>query len=196
MAGDADLTEALEATAVVASVFDSLCVDFFVGGSLASSLHGIPRSTQDVDLVADIEARHVAPLVATLSDGWMADDAMILDAIRRRAAFNLVRLATMFKVDVFVARQDAFARQEMARRVTFELPNGLRLPVATAEDVVLQKLSWFRLGDAVSERQWRDVVGVLRVGGSSLDRAYLDDWAARMDLGELLARARREADAP
>lgn len=164
---------------------------WLVGGSLASSIHGIPRATQDVDLVADLRLPHLAPFVAAMEqDSYCSDDA-VRDAMRRRASFNVIHLATAMKVDIFMLRGDPLSRAEMDRRV-FQVvgdTDGVQLPVASPEDIILQKLDWYRKGDRVSDRQWRDVLGVLKVGAVTLDHAYLAAQAEACDLNTLLKQA-------
>ena len=191
---DTPLAEVVRVSLEVARLFDALGVDWLVGGSLASSFHGIPRSTQDVDFVADLEVEHVAPLVEAAGDRYYADAAMIESAVKRRASFNLLHLPTNFKIDVFVPKRDPLTRSEMQRRIRIRLPTDAteELWVASPEDIVLQKLHWFRLGDEVSERQWRDALGVVRIR-DDLDRAYIDRWARDTGLSELWQRLQAEA---
>ena len=189
-----ELGEALQVSREVAEVLERLGVPYLVGGSLASSLHGIPRSTQDADLVAALKERHVRPLVVALAGAFYVDEERARDAVRRRASFNIIHLATMLKVDLFVLSDDPLARQEMARRQLFELiPGGPSIPVATAEDTVLQKLHWYRLGGEDSDRQWTDLLGVLKVQRGRLDLAYLQHGAAHLRVADLLERAMTEA---
>ncbi|MFL5537537.1 MAG: hypothetical protein ACJ8J0_01010 [Longimicrobiaceae bacterium] len=189
------MDEELEIALQVTRVFEALDVPYLVGGSLASSYHGLPRSTQDADLVADLTSSHVPLLVSALRDSFYLDEAAIRDAVERRSTFNLIHLETMFKVDVFVARNDAATRQEMERRRKRILPGEPEVEVvfASPEDVVIQKLHWYRLGDHVSERQWADVMGVLKVRGKQLDLAYMRELAAEMGVNDLLESALREA---
>ena len=186
------LSEPLLVAARVARALDALGIRYVVGGSLASSIHGIPRATQDVDLVAEMELSHVDGLVAALADDFYIDAAMIRDAIRRRASFNVVHLATMFKADVFVAKDDPWTREEMlrARKEEMDTPEGkISLPFASAEDTILHKLVWYRLGNHISDRQWRDAVGVIKIQAGGLDLEYLRLWAGRLGVSDLLARA-------
>jgi hypothetical protein len=189
------LSEPLRITLEVARVLDDLGVSYLLGGSLASSLHGIPRSTQDADLVADLQSHHVAPLVSRLRESFYLDDERVRNAVRRRASFNAIHLATMTKVDVFVLKGAPFARQEMERRQRISLPegDGAVLEVATAEDTVLQKLAWFALGGGTSEQQWTDVLGVLKVQHGRLDMAYLRRWGAEVGVEDLLEKVLAEA---
>lgn len=189
------LAEVVQVSLEVAGLLDRLGVDWLVGGSLASSFHGIPRSTQDVDFVADLGLEHVEALVEAAGERYYADAAMIESAVRRRSSFNLLHLPTNFKVDVFVSRRDPLTRSEMKRRIRIRLPGkpDAELWVASPEDIILQKLHWYRLGEEVSERQWRDALGVLQVR-DDLDREYLDRWAADSGLSELWARLQAEAE--
>jgi hypothetical protein len=189
------MDEALEVALRVARVLEGLGVPYLVGGSLASSFHGLPRSTQDADLVADLAPSHVPAFIAELSADFYLDEAAIRDAVDRRSTFNLIHLQTMFKVDVFVARDDAGTVKEMERRRARTLPGEppVEIVVASPEDVVIQKLHWYRLGDHVSERQWADAMGVLRIQGRQLDAAYMHELAAEMGVSDLLVRALHEA---
>jgi len=184
--------ESITVTLRVADVFDRLGVDYFVGGSVASSVHGRPRTTDDIDVVAAIGGPQTDDFVRALGKDFYVDGDMIRDAIRRRASFNIIHLATMLKVDVFVLGNEDFAAEEMKRRAAVPL-RGSRVWFSSPEDIVLEKLDWFRKGEGISERQWRDVLGVLAVQGPRLDVPYLRLWAARRGLLDLLERALAEA---
>lgn len=178
-------------------MLDDLGIPYLVGGSVASSLHGIPRATQDVDLVADLHESSVEDLVARLENSFYIDAEMIRDAIARRASFNVIHLESMLKVDVFVLRRDAFSRAEMERRSAIVVDEGGRaLWFASPEDVLLHKLVWYRDGSEVSDRQWSDALGVLKVSGPGIDRAYLRHWAPRLGVGDLLMRLMADAGLP
>lgn len=188
--------DALRATLATVRILERLGLDYLIGGSLAASLHGIPRSTQDADLVVDLPSSRVAELLRALGPQFYADEERARSAVSRQAAFNIIHLETMFKVDLFVLGDDAAAQSEMRRRERHRLgdTDADAAFVASAEDTVLQKLLWYRRGHGVSDRQWQDLVGVLKVQGNRIDRAYLDAWATALDLRELLAEAFTEAD--
>lgn len=187
--------EAFAAALLVTNLLDSLQIPYVIGGSVASMAHGMIRSTLDVDIVADIEAEHVEPLLASLSSVFYVDESSIWRAIERRDSFNLIHLETMVKVDVFLPRVRPFDRQQLARRIAVRIsPNAAEtFWILTAEDTILAKLDWFRMGGEVSERQWRDILGVLKTQGEALDVAYLRQWAAALNVAELLERALEEA---
>lgn len=189
------LEEALEVTLRVIGTLERLRVRYVVGGSIASSIYGIPRATQDVDVIADLREEHIPDFVAALRDDFYLDEPAVRDAVRRRSTFNVIHLHTMFKVDVFVAKDDAATAQELARGQSYvppEIPDA-QIALASPEDVVVQKLYWYRLGDHVSERQWTDAIQVLKVRGRALDQAYMQELAGTMNVQDLLERALRDA---
>ena len=186
--------DALEALGEVAAAFDELGVRWYVGGSVASSARGVARASLDVDVVAELRPEHAALLAGRLRSTFYVDEKSILEAVRTRGSFNLVHLPTAMKVDVFAPRDRPYDRAALARAVRVPLDlegTGPAYPVATAEDVILAKLEWFRAGGEVSERQWTDVLGVLRIAGDAIDRKYLETTAASLGLSSLLARALR-----
>jgi hypothetical protein len=180
----------------VLEALDELGVRHFVGGSIASSAHGVARASIDGDVVAELGPAHVAPLVAALREAYYVPAERVRDAVSRRASFNIIHLDTMLKVDVFVSRDRPFDRRafERSRPTPVEGAGGATLPVCSAEDVILAKLEWYRRGGEVSERQWADVRGVLHATGSGLDLPYLRQGAAELGIGDLLGRALAEAD--
>ena len=181
----------------VARAFESLGLRYLIGGSLASSLHGVPRSSHDADLLAEVPLARVDAFVALLDGDFYVDGAMIREAIRHRRAFNVIHFDSGFKVDVFVLTDDALLQEEMRRRELHDAGHTDG-PVyfATAEDIVLQKLAWYRATNESSERQWSDVIGVLKVQGSEIDLEYLRRWAEHAGVEALLERAVRELGDP
>ncbi|MGA2068590.1 MAG: hypothetical protein ABSG86_26705 [Thermoguttaceae bacterium] len=188
--------DALTAVLPVIDALNRLGVPYYVGGSVASSAHGVMRATVDADLVADLAYQHVTGLVADLEADYYIDAHMIRQAIAGHSCFNVIHLATSFKVDVFVAKNRGFDRAALARRekrsVDPEAP-AIEVFLSSPEDTVLSKLEWYRLGDEVSERQWRDVLGVLKTQRNRLDRPYMQKWAADLGVADLLDRAWQEA---
>jgi hypothetical protein len=180
--------EALEVTLRVARALDALGVPYFVAGSLASSYHGIPRASQDADLVVALSADQIPALVDRLRGEFYVDDERARDAVARRASFNVIHLPTMFKVDLFVLGEEPHAREELARRRRLHVEAGT-LQLASAEDTLLHKLVWYRLGGGASDHQWQDALGILKVQARALDRSYLRCWADALGVADLLARA-------
>lgn len=180
----------------VIAVLDALGVPYLVGGSLASSLYGIPRSTNDIDLVVDLAPSHVAPLIAALEPDFLVDEESINEAIQLRRSFNLIHMTTLDKLDLFVTGDHVWRRQELSRRQPERVAADPAVPpvyFASPEDTVLSKLDWYRRGGAISDRQWGDVQAVLTIQAGRLDRAYLHEWANRLGILDLLERALAEA---
>lgn len=178
----------------VIGVLEDLGVRYHLGGSFASAVHGVPRQTMDADLVVDLSAGHVDRLIGRLANDFYADRDAAMDAVARRSSFNAIHLATGFKVDFFVKGSGEFDDVELERsRLTQVLENPPRSAwIKSPEDTILRKLQWFRKGGEVSDRQWRDVLGVLMAIGEGLDEEYLDRWATTLGLSDLLERARKQ----
>ena len=187
----------LEAALVpVVDVLEGLGVTYRIGGSVASATLGVPRSTLDVDLVCNLGSAQVRAFVAALEDAYYVEAAAVRAAIGRGGSFNLIHLGTMMKVDVFLVRDGEFDRVSFERHVERALsdePGARSFSFRSPEDVVLRKLEWYRAGGEVSERQWADTIGVLNVQGDALDYAYLQRWAERLGVADLLNRASTEA---
>ena len=189
------LPEPIAVTLLVVTAFEALHVPYFIGGSLASAVQGVSRATMDADLMADLEEAHIPALIQALGDAFYFDAETIRSAVRRRSTFNVIHLKTMFKVDVFVNKRRPFDEAQFARRTRLTLieDSDASAYLASAEDTILAKLDWYRQGGEVSDRQWRDILGVLRVQQGRLDAAYLRHWAAQLSVTDLLARAERDA---
>ncbi len=187
--------EPIEVTARVTTVFEQLGVPYLIGGSLASTLYGMVRTTQDSDIVAEMTLEHLAPFLAALQAEFYVDDEMIAEAIQRHSSFNIIHRETWFKVDVFIPRPRPFLQSQLARaqRQTFQLEKEISAKFASPEDTILSKLEWYRLGGEVSERQWRDILGVLKTRAGELDLEYLRHWASELKVTDLLERALKEA---
>ncbi len=180
----------------VVDAFEQLGINYYIGGSVASSAYGIPRTTIDVDIIADLHLEHVQPLVKLLEETYYVDADMIKDAIRSRSEFNVIHLGTMLKVDVFIPKTRPFD-QSMLHRTRQEKidpsENDRLFYLASPEDTILSKLEWYRMGGEVSERQWNDLLGVLKLQGTSLDFVYLRRWATSLQVADLLDRACEDA---
>jgi hypothetical protein len=189
------IPEPLRVTLAVAKALERMGIPYFVGGSLASSAHGVARATLDADIIAKLDPGQAGRFAKELGPEFYADVDAIADAATRRSSFNVIHIATAFKIDVFVPLATAYADVEMERREShvIDQETGERMAFSTAEDTLLAKLRWYRRGNEVSERQWRDVLGILRVAGQILDGSYLSMWAGELGIADLLDRALREA---
>jgi hypothetical protein len=187
------VTEPVDVALQVIAALDACGIAYSIGGSVASSLSGEPRGSLDVDILVDMTAAHPAPLAQALGEDFYADVDALSRAVASRSSTNIIHRPSGIKVDLFIAGTPLERLQLLRRR---------RMPLASAdgptvfthspEDTLLQKLYWYRLGGGVSERQWRDVLGIIVVQGPRLDRGYLSSTAAQEGLTELLERALRE----
>jgi hypothetical protein len=192
------LPEPIAVTLQVVDALEQVGANYMIGGSLASTIHGVVRTTLDTDIVADLSLRQAQPFADLLTGAFYLDVGAIREAIHQRGSFNVIHLATMFKVDVFIPKGRPYDRQQLGRRQSWiaDRDSGRTIYVASPEDTILTKLAWYRLGDEVSERQWRDTLGVLVVQGDRLDLTYMRHWAAALGVSDLLERALREKEAP
>lgn len=175
----------------VADLFQQLGIVWHVGGSVASATFGMARSTLDVDLAADVRMEHAELIVAALRGDYYVDAELIRDAVRHRSCFNLLYLKAYYKVDVFVPDDTPYERAALARSVPGVLRSGDRAeeyPFATPEDLILHKLDWWRRAGG-SDRQWGDLLGLLRAQRGRLDDGYLQEWAGQLGLADDLQRA-------
>src|SRR5262245_26698144 len=170
-------SELWDALLPVVEALVALDVPYYVGGSIASSVTGVARATLDADLVAALRPEHAEPLTALLLPHYYVDVEMMQSAVRRSSSFNVIHLATMFKVAIFVPQDTPFARENMHRRTAIEVPEIERtLYICAPEDIVLHKLLWYAAGSGVSDRQWYALQWVLRLQAHGLDLAYLRHW--------------------
>lgn len=174
----------------IVEAFEQLGIEYHIGGSVASSAHGIIRATIDADLVAVLKYEYIRPLVKLLENSYYIDADAVRDAIRRKSSFNAIHLDTMLKVDVFIPKARLFDQEELHRVQLKPLVQHERpFYIASPEGTILNKLEWYKMGGGVSDRQWNDILGVLKVQGTNLDMAYLQRWAKALDVAELLQRA-------
>lgn len=166
---------------------DRLGVAWVIGGSMASSVHGEPRATQDVDMVVALRTRHVKQFLDVLGRDYYVDADAVRAAVKSATSFNAVHFGSAIKLDFFIAGDDAFEAERLANRQLVETPAGV-LYVDTPEHTILRKLEWYRRGGEVSDRQWRDVEAIVRIQGHRLDRERVRLWAPRLGVADLLER--------
>jgi hypothetical protein len=185
-----DPDELRAALAAVGDALDAMGVLWAIGGSLASAAYGEPRATNDVDIIATLDITSARKLTESLT-GFYADAETAVDAATRHSSFNVIDERSFVKIDLFVPPAGPMGEGQLVRRRRLELMPGLSVPVLGPEDVVLQKLRWFEMGGRVSDRQWRDLVAVLR--SQDLDDVYLVETADLAGLRGLLEDAIRDA---
>jgi hypothetical protein len=175
----------------VLEVLDRLKVKYYVGGSGASSAHGIPRPTIDIDIVVDLPDHLVNDFVEALKGDFYTDGDQVRECRRRGRSFNLIHFATSYKFDLFPLLNDAYSQLEFARRQYIEsdqFGEPIEFAVATPEDTILSKLKWYRAGGETSERQWNDVRGIVQIRGDELDREYLRHWGEYLKVADLVEK--------
>lgn len=178
---------------LVAQRLTELKIPYFVGGGVASIVHGEERFTKDVDIVIRISPFLIPRFVKIFETDFVVSTDAVQDALARRYAFNIIHIETAYKIDFYpITDEDEMEIAALARRLQIDIGAG-EIWMASAEDVILAKLRWFRQGGEVSEKQWRDVLGVLKVQGKNLNFTYLETMAARFNLADLLLRARADA---
>jgi len=185
------LPEPIAVTLLVTQVLEKLCIPYLIGGSFASTIYGMIRTTQDVDIVAEMQLNHIQPFITALQDDFYLDEELITTSIQEKSSFNILHCLTMFKVDIFIPQASPFQQSELSRaekQIILKDPE-VSAYFASSEDTILAKLEWFRKGGDVSERQWRDVIGILKVRAAALDLDYLRKWAHELDISDLLEKA-------
>jgi hypothetical protein len=183
--------EILAAIRPVTLAFEQLGVAYLIGGSVASSVYGVARSTLDADLMADLKPEQVSFFIALLEADYYISEPAIRDALVRHSSFNLIHFETMVKIDVFIPKGQPFDQSTLKRKqpTLIDKADSRPFQVASPEDIILLKLDWFRKGGSESGRQWKDILGVLRVQAKTIDRDYLKEWAEKLSLSDLLEKA-------
>ncbi|MCD6116385.1 hypothetical protein J7K93_05180 [bacterium] len=190
-------SEILSALQPVVNALEKLSIPYYIGGSIASSVYGIARATMDIDIVADIKICHISLLKKELEELYYIDEEMVKEAVRNSSSFNLIHIETVFKIDVFIIKDMPYQQNALKRKIkdTFEGDDeNSEFYFSSPEDIIINKLQWYELGNRVSERQWLDVTGVIKVQGDSLDKEYLKTWSKKLGLFELLKNAFKDTE--
>ena len=179
-----------ELTQKVVSTLETLQIPYFITGSIASIALGEPRYTNDIDVVADIPLSAVAKiLVAFPAPEFYVSESAVRDAVTKRFQFTIIHPASGLKVDVMIPADNEFDRLRMKRKIRLAIDDQRQAWFAAAEDLILKKLEFFRMGG--SDKHLRDICGVLLVQAERIDQNYLDQWAAKLGVIEELAIVRR-----
>ena len=180
----------LEVTLKVVKAFDSLGIEYYIGGSIASSAYGVARSTLDVDMVANMNSDQAQALEELIEKEFYVDIDTIINAIAQHSSFNLIHLDSMLKIGVFIHKDQPFSNRVFMRRteklVSEDIPDKLCFP--SPEDIILIKLDWYKSAGESLSQQWNDILGVLKVQGIKLDLDYLKTWAKELGVSGLLER--------
>jgi hypothetical protein len=180
-----------DALKLLLSKLDECGIPYMITGSFASNIHGLPRATQDADIVIEVEQRNLERFLESLGSAFYWNSEAALDALVREQMFNAVHLETGFKVDLIIRKSRPFSRMEFSRRQPVLYLEASRW-FATAEDTILAKLEWSKM--AGSERQFNDALNVAKLQRDNLDRAYLEKWARELDILDLLEKLFEEME--
>jgi hypothetical protein len=193
-------SDIVQATRPLVKLLEQHSIRYYIGGSVASSAHGLPRTTIDVDIVVDLTHAHVEIIVEALQGNFYIDGEVIHTAIDNETSFNIIHLETFIKLDIFILKSTPYDQMVIRRAIEGTLApddsEELIVRFSSPEDIILHKLYWFRLGGEQSERQWRDLIGVLKVQTDNLDRDYIQQWAQQLGVSDLLQRAFDELSPP
>jgi hypothetical protein len=187
------VTASLQALACLAEAFNRLQIKYFVGGSLATSLHGVMRSTQDIDLIIEVAPYDVDRLSVELGANFEIDIESFREAAKTHRSCNIFFLPEFTRIDIYVPENSSFNFSRMNRRQSVRIPGvATDIFVASPEDAVLKKLEWFRKGEEISRRHWDDVLSLAKLHANALDRPYLEEWAAMLGVSNLIQRLFQE----
>ncbi len=186
------MTETNQALNFLTEVLQDLNIPYRIVGSVASSVQGLVRATLDIDMVIDLETKHIPTLASRLQKDYYLDADMMTEALQQGSSFNLIHLETMIKIDVFILGKRNYDNVSFSRE-RLETLDDLQLSFKTPEDIILGKLEWFEQTDRTSDRQWRDVVGLLKMR-ADLDKIYLQKWANELGVLGLLEQAIKESE--
>jgi len=188
-----DLLKAIEP---ITKLFKEIGIQYLIGGSVASSMLGLSRTTMDVDIVSIITTNRVSDLYEGLKDKYYIDKEMIYDAIEKRSSFNIIHIESMFKVDIFILKDREYDKESFFRKKIDSFSEGenyIDIFIYSPEDIILNKLEWYKIGGEISERQWNDVKGVIKVQDKNLDLDYLIKWSKELKVNDLLEKVLNEA---
>lgn len=187
--------DVLDVALTVARALESIGAEYFIGGSVASSLQASARSTNDVDFVVQMRPEHAQALADALGPDYSVDVNALEDAIRSTWSWNIFHLPSGIKIDLMMRQATAYDLTAFGRRRRFRIDVDCEPFLKSVEDSILKKLQWYRDGGEQSSTQWRDVIELLRVNRGELEEPYLESWARELNIADLLLRAKDEASA-
>jgi hypothetical protein len=184
-------SELISALEPIIKIFDEFKILYYIGGSIASSAYGAARSTLDVDVITNLLPEHIHILKEKLKNEYYIDEKMIANPIRTKSSFNLVHLESMLKIDFFILKNNPYSFKELERRVKDKIEdetNSINIYLCSPEDIILNKLEWYKLGGEISDRQWTDIIAVIKVQSENLDKDYLIYWSRQLEINNLLVK--------
>jgi hypothetical protein len=169
---------------IVAEVLERLRIPYLVTGSVASMAYGEPRLTNDIDIVAGVEEKHIPGLLSSFPEEefYLSEDAM-MGAIKKRGQFNIIHPCSGIKIDVIIRKNTPFDDSRFGRMKRISPAESYQANFAAPEDVIIKKMEYYRMGG--SEKHLRDITGILKISGGEVDRSYITDWAGRLGLTEI-----------
>lgn len=192
-----DKNEILSALEPLVKALDDTSIAYFIGGSIASSAYGLARATMDVDMIVNLKPFQIQSFAEMLKEEYYVDIEKIAQAVNNKSSFNILHLPTMLKIDFFILKEQPYPTKSFERRVLNTLDeseDSIKVFLCSPEDIIISKLDWFRLSNETSERQWLDILGVIKVQKDNLDKKYLKHWAQQLNLLELLQKAFNQSE--
>ena len=184
------MSDLVRAFGLISKALEELEIPFVIGGSFASNTHGVARSTQDVDLVVELNPSQLSSFAERLGKAFYLDAETAREALLANRPFNAIHMRTAYKFDFFPTTFSPLGPNQIARRLFVAVPeiSPIAVPVLSAEDVLLIKLWWFSIGGRISDRQWNDIESVAKLQAGRLDLTYLTSWASILEVDDLLAK--------
>lgn len=178
-------SDVISALHPVINLLEELNIPYYIGGSIASSSLGISRGTMDVDVITNLNTMHVERIVQQLNEEYYVDGEMIKDAIQHKSTFNVIHHQTSYKIDFFIAKSTEYQQgifERITRKKLVDKDDDIEVFICAPEDVVLTKLIWYKERGGTSEKQWNDILGVLKIQRNNLDLEYLLHWAEKLSV--------------
>lgn len=176
-------SDVIAAMRPVINLLEELNIPYYIGGSIASSSLGIARATMDVDIITSLSLAHVEKIVRLLDENYYVDIEMIKDAIKHKSTFNVIHHDTSYKIDFFISKTTEYQQtifERISRKKLVDKDDVIEVFICAPEDVILTKLIWYIERGGTSEKQWNDILGVLKIQKNTLDIEYLLHWAEKL----------------
>ncbi len=168
----------------IVMVLERLQIPYIITGSIASMAYGEPRLTNDIDIVADVEEKHIVGILEAFpKDEFYISEDLIRDAIRRKGQFNIIHPASGLKVDIITKVDSPYNASRFKRSKQIYPSDTFHANFAAPEDVIIKKMEYYKEGG--SEKHLRDITGILKISSDEVDYGYISEWAERLGLSEI-----------